>query len=93
MQRGLTFLEGGFFGGQKGSQNFRFSMIFAFTTFVKKNPYMEKLLLKCEKYVFKISHLIFWRLQAAKCLIYDYFYFLNLLFFCLNVIPPIALGA
>ena len=54
---------------------------------------MEKLLLKCEKYVFKISHLIFWRLQAAKCLIYDYFYFLNLLFFCLNVIPPIALGA
>ena len=32
-------------------------------------------------------------LQAAKYLIYDYFYFLILLFFCPNAIRPIALGA
>ena len=32
-------------------------------------------------------------LQAAKYLIYDYFYFLILLFFCPYVTPPIALGA
>ena len=54
---------------------------------------MEKSLLKSEKYIFKISHLIFWMTQAANYLIYDYFYFLILLFFCLNVIPPIPLGA
>ena len=54
---------------------------------------MEKSLLKTKKYIFKLSHLIFWMLQAAKYLIYDYFFFLILLFFCLNVIPPIPFGA
>ena len=32
-------------------------------------------------------------LQAAKYLIYDYFYFLILLFFCPNAIRPCDLGA
>ena len=35
---------------------------------------MERLLLKSGKSIFKISHLIFWMLQAVKYLIYDYFY-------------------
>ena len=32
-------------------------------------------------------------LQAAKYLIYDYFYFLILLLFCPNALRPIELGA
>ena len=32
-------------------------------------------------------------LQRAKYLIYDYFYFLILLYFCLNDIAPVALMA
>ena len=52
---------------------------------------MEKSLLKTKKYIFKLSHLIFWMLQAAKYLIYDYFYFPIPLLSCLNVIAPIAL--
>ena len=54
---------------------------------------MEKSLLKTEKYIFKISHLIFWMPQAANYLIYAHIYYLILLFFCLNVIPLIPLGA
>ena len=70
------------FRGTKGVSKFSFFYDICFYNFCEKHPpYMEKLLQKCEKYVFKISHLIFWMLQAAKYLIYDYFYFLILLFF------------
>ena len=59
----------------------------------KTPPYEGKNASKVWKNILQISQLIFWMLQAAKYLIYDYFYFLILLFFCPYVTPPIALGA
>ena len=46
-------------------------MIFPFITFMTNTPLWGKTLLKSEKNILQISHLIFWMLQAAKYLIYD----------------------
>ena len=45
-----------------------FAMIFAFMTFATNTPWWGKTLLKSEKNILQISHLIFWMLQAAKYL-------------------------
>ena len=85
--------EEGVFHWRNRSQNFRFSKCYdiCFYNFCEKHLLMGKMLLKSQKNVFQISHLIFWKLQAAKYLIYGYFYFLIILLFCLNFIAPIAL--
>ena len=66
-------------------------MIFPFMTVVTSTPLYGKMHLKPEKNILHLSNLIFWMLQAAKYLIYDYFYFPIRLLFCLNVRAPIAL--
>ena len=43
-------------------------------------PYGQKTLLKSKKNIFQISHLIFWKLQAAKYLIYDFTFTLSFFF-------------
>ena len=56
------------------------AMIFAFITFVTNSPNGQKTLLKSKKHIFQISHLIFWKLQAAKYLIYDFTFTLSFFF-------------
>ena len=46
----------------------------------KTPPYGQKTLLKSKKNIFQISHLIFWKLQAAKYLIYDFTFTLSFFF-------------
>ena len=81
--KGWHFWKGGFFTDNTGLKIFVFknAMIFAFTTFVTNTPLYGKIASKVWKIYFQIYHLIFCMLQAAKYLIYDYFYFLILLFF------------
>ena len=81
--KGWHFWKGGFVTDKTGLKIFVFinAMIFAFTTFVTNTPLYGKIASKVWKIYFQIYHLIFCMLQAAKYLIYDYFYFLILLFF------------
>ena len=81
--KGWHFWKGGFVTNKTGLKISVFinAMIFAFTTFVTNTPLYGKIASKVWKIYFQIYHLIFCMLQAAKYLIYDYFYFLILLFF------------
>ena len=45
-------------------------------------PLRGKLLLKSEENILQISHLLFWMLQAAKYLIYDFTFTFSFLFIC-----------
>ena len=67
-------VKGWFFTDKTGLKIFVFinAMIFAYVAFVKNTPLWVKTLLKSEKNIFQISHLIFWMQQAAKYLIYDF---------------------
>ena len=67
--------EGVVFHRQNRSQNFRFYKCYdiCFCSFCEKHPLIrKKTLLKSEKNILQISHLIFWMQQAAKYLIYDF---------------------
>ena len=81
--KGWHFWKGGFVTNKTGLKISVFvnAMIFAFATFVTNTPLYGKIASKVWKIYFQIYHLIFCMLQAAKYLIYDYFYFLILLFF------------
>ena len=58
------------------------AMIFAFITFVTNTPLWGKTLLKSEKNILQISHLVFWMLQAAKYLIHDFTFTFPFFFIC-----------
>ena len=68
------------------------AMIFAFTTTVEHTSLNGKLASKVWKDILQITHLIFWMLQPGKYLIYDYFYFLILIFSALMSKLPLLLN-
>ena len=73
---------GGWFSRKNESLNFRFYKCYdiCFHNFCEKYSRMGKNVSKVWKNILQIFHLIFWMLQRAEYLIYDYFYFLILLF-------------
>ena len=49
---------------------------------MKNTPYGGRALLKPEKNILQISHLIFWMQQAAKYLIYDFTFTFSFFIIC-----------
>ena len=95
----ISILEGvkqkkwrGGFHWRNRSQNFRFSKCYdiCFYHFCEKHPLMgKKRLLKSEKNILQISHLIFWMLQAAKYLIHDFTFTFPFFFICSKLNWPL----
>ena len=79
-----NIFEGGVFDGQNEYPKFLFLQLLW-----KTPPYGENLLLKSEKNILQISHLVFWMPQAAKYLIHDFTFTFPFFFICSKLNWPL----